>query len=191
MQIISFLFMFALTKAGSAFAAAGELPIEAATSTNPGNDFVPEVVVWLLALLCLALFVNGTRQRTWGRLSRSSAENLFLNMRFSELDAASPCADRAAVRMGHLLDISLKDATFVSPVPCSKGARLQLSLDSLPDFPTSGSVAPAEVTGCQSLGGDPTTFLVSVRFVDLSPNERYPLMRYLKYLTQPSRIRHV
>lgn len=179
-----------LMKVSLVSAETNELPIEAATSTNPSTELLPSVVVCLLGLLGVALIVSGTRRQTWSMLSFGAARNLFLSMRFSEIGEKSLIDGLERFKIGHLRDLSLKAASFVSPSYYSRGARLLLSLDSLPNFPKTGSVATAEVVGCRALGGEPTSFLISVRFVDLTPDERYPLMDYLRNLSHPGRVRH-
>ena len=183
-QYLAFLMQVSLIAAET-----NELPIEAATSTNPPTELLPSVVVCLLGLLGLALVVSGTRLQTWSLFSLSAARNLFLSMRFSEMGEKSILEGRDRVKIGHLRDLSPKSASFVSPSYYPRGSRLLLSLDSLPDFPKNGSVATAEVVASRALGGDPASFLVRVRFVDLGPEERYPLMDYVRSLGQSSRVR--
>lgn len=189
-----------IAKASLVYAEASELPIEAATSTNPASDLLPTVVVILLGLIGLALVISGTRHPRWSRVPLHNIGSLFLSMRFSVSHGASqgggvdstPGAFQppAPLCVGHLRDLSLTSASFVSPIYCGRGDRLQILLDSLPDFPVGRSSASAEVTACRSLGGDPTTFLVRVRFTEMTPAERYPLTRYLTQLARPTPIRH-
>jgi hypothetical protein len=167
-----------------------ELPIEAATSTNSSTDLLPSVVICLLCLLGTVLVVSGTRRQTWSLLSLGEARNLFLSMRFSEIGEKSIIDSRERFKIGHLRYLSLKAASFVCPSFYPRGARLMLSLDSLANFPKNGSAATAEVAGCRALGGEPASFLVSVRIVDLSPDARYPLLDYLSYLSHPGWVRH-
>lgn len=166
-----------------------ELPIEAATSTNPSTELLPSVVVCLLGLLVGVLMVSGTRLQTRSLFSLGSARNLFLSMRFSEISEKSLIEGRERHKIGHLRDLSLRSASFVSPSFYGRGSRLLLSLDSLPNFPKNGSIAVVEVLRSRSLGGDPASFLVRVRFVDLAPEERYSLVDYVRSLGHSHRVR--
>lgn len=175
----------------SVWAETNELPIEAATSTNPSAELLPSVVVCLLFLLGIVIIVSGSRHQTWSLLPLGAARNLFLSMRFSEVGEKSIIRAQDREKIGHLRYLSLKTASFVSPAYYPRGTRLLLSLDSLPDYPRNTAVASTEVVDCRTLVGVPDSFLVNVRFVDLCPDDRCFLSDYLKALSHPHRVGQV
>ncbi len=173
------------------WAETNELPIEAATSTNPSAELLPSVVVCLLVLLGMVIIVSSSRRQTWSLLPLGAARNLFLSMRFSEVGEKSIILTQDRERIGHLRYLSLKTASFVSPAYYPRGTRLLLSLDSLPNYPSNTAAASTEVVDCRTLGGLPESFLVSVRFINLCPDERYSLSDYLKALSHPRRVEQI
>jgi hypothetical protein len=192
------IFFLLLVHADVLLGSADELPIEAVTSTNPSGDFLPTFVVFLVALLCVALMVSSRYSYILGRFFGGYAGNLFLAIKFRELKSKDPShgGTSSTVEMGpscigHLLSLSMKSATFVSPVSTKRGVCLRLFLDSLPEFPAAKAVVSTQVSRCKSLKCDPPAFLVKVHFVDLTVEKRYPILHYLKHLSTNARIKSV
>lgn len=149
------------------------------------------ILMALLALLVfLAIWSSVTRLRPdeiLPQIPGHGVRNLFLRMRFRDAVGAKEKSE------GYLMSLSLRKATFVTSKRVQRGDHLRLDLDSLPGFPESGpdAIMEANVRASRKLGGDPETYLVTVRLVAKTVEAREPLSAYIHQLSGTSRTDHL
>lgn len=136
----------------------------------------------LILLVLLALWSSATRLRPDEVLPHwtgRGVKNLFLSFRL-HLPGGDARGDSA-----HLMALTLNSAVFVSSRRLARGERVQLDAGSLPGFPESSpnAMMEADVRSCRSLGGDPATYLVSVRFLPHQAEVRDLLGTYIRQLS--------
>jgi hypothetical protein len=145
----------------------------------------PFQVLGTLAVVFIALGL-------WAAISRIrqtaggfglAAKNLFLGIRVTA--PSMPGSPDAAVT-GHVLHLTPREATLVSPQYVRRGDAIELDLGSLPDGPQVGLAA--SVAQVRTLPGEPQTFLLTVRFAKLPEAAQRPLVQYVRRLAEQGRL---
>jgi hypothetical protein len=151
-----------------------------------------------LALLLLAmLIILVVSVGLWGAIQQHSkellhtivtpkAQNLFLKI-LVQIDEVGSQSESAPVT-GYIRTLGLKDANIVIRGKFRKGMKLKMNLSSLPAFPERTAQISGDVVSFQSLGGNPESFLVHVRFQPVDEQIKVPLAQYLVKLTEKGSI---
>jgi hypothetical protein len=128
----------------------------------------------------------------WSALSRArssvaafgpSARNLFLGVRVTATH--TPSGSFSGVT-AHVLRLTPREATLVSPRYVGRGETLQIDLGGLPDGPTGD--LPAQVLQVWALPGEPMTYLLTVRFGKLPAEARQPFVQFVQRLAENGRL---
>lgn len=144
-----------------------------------------------LASAAILLFLAGLALRVWSKYSSShqnvgnSLSDLYLGMDFKVQDSTN-CKQR-----GYLRSLTLNRASLVSSGDViQRGALLEIdlgSLDSLALPPSQGkNYVPAKVVKRKSLGGNPESWLLDVKFTRQPCNEASDMMSIIKKTSQSS-----
>ncbi len=142
----------------------------------------------ILGTLAVVLIVLGL----WAAISRMrqtaggfglAARNLFLGVK---VVAPSQATIPDAAITGHVLHLTPREATLVSPQYVRRGDSLELDLGSLPDGPQVG--LRGSVAQVRTLPGEPQTFLVTVRFAKLPEAAQRPFVQYVRRLAEQGRL---
>ena len=169
-------------------ASSGELRMHAQSFQDAGSlqANTKTIAVIALATLVLGIVALGIWSSTSSRkaaklmgLSQGlSAQNLFLGVHYSDGEQKET--------MGYFRSLDLREATFVSNRDHPRGEDLRFNLVSLPGFPSASAGVLGQVVTCRSLGGSPESYLVAVRFQDVSDQTKDSLGKYIRELTKRS-----
>lgn len=139
------------------------------------------LVVLVVGVVVLGLWSSATRRGSGSLMKLAagpSADNLFLGVKFHLGNKETED------HLGYIRALRLRSAALVSPINLRRGDAVKLVMSSLPGFPASELVIPCTVTGVVSMGGEPESFLVQVRFSQLGEKDRLPISAYIMELSK-------
>jgi len=146
-------------------------------------------VEWVTFVLLIALIISTVGLAIWSFAAQrptrellklgldASVRNLFLPIHVHEQENSQELS-------GFLRSIGLRYASLVITKKYVKGDILVFDLSSLPDFNEEDVHLNATVLRCVSLGGDPASFLLEVRFYAMPDKVRTKLASYIYELTK-------
>jgi hypothetical protein len=145
----------------------------------PGFSEVSSLVFWALLFAFIAIGIwsawGASPLREVTRPGGPRARELFLPIKFNQ------AAD--VPQLGFLRALDLHSATVVSPVFLQRGETIILQMNSLPGYPHEGAIVRGRVIGSRSVGDDPPSFIVKIRFETATTSEQTHLWHYLRGLT--------
>lgn len=130
-------------------------------------------LMWLAGILALVLAISIVSSR-WIRTKVLTVRHLFLKIKIQSGKKTD---------IGYIRTLDLDRALIVTTSELTKGAHIVLDLSTLPDFPHGEAQVNATVKKIKALGGQPTNFLIDVRFAR-STDQNYSslLSSYLRQL---------
>lgn len=128
-------------------------------------------MVFAVLVLVLAIGIISS----WGlKAPRRIARHLFLK---SQLIVAGQ------IKFGYIRALDLASALVVTSFSPGKNEVVEVDLSSLPNFPASSTKILARVRHVKRLGGQPSNYLVYLKFDKVSASQvQEPLGSYLKQL---------
>ncbi len=111
-------------------------------------------LVWLAGILALVLAISIVSSR-WIRTKVLTVRHLFLKIKIESGKKTD---------IGYIRTLDLDRALIVTTCELRKGAPIVLDLSTLPEFPHGEAQVHATVKKIKALGGQPTNFLMDVRF---------------------------
>ncbi len=158
-----------------------ELQAEARTSVVNVTD---STYVWIAVITGAIFLMSFSQIVSRSAIGGPSARNLFLGVKL-KVSEGKP-EQSAWVRA-----LDTHSALLVSPKFLAKGDRVRVNLASLPDYPGEGETwVEAEVRRVRSLGGDPATFEVRLRFPRMTQKFREFLNQYVRRLAARGGLQH-
>lgn len=155
---------------------------EAYDALTAGAEQVALVLLMVLVIGVVVLGVwSSATQRSGGGLVKlaagPSADNLFLAANFRVGTGADE-------HLGYVRALRLRNASLVSPVRVRRGDVVHLSMSSMPGFPAANLLVEGIVTNVSSMGGDPESYFVQLRFKPMGETERWPINNYIRELSK-------
>lgn len=131
-------------------------------------------LIWLAGILALVLTISILSSRLI-RMRTLMVRHLFLKIKIE--------TDQKKVETAYIRTLDLDRALVVTTSKFQKGSSIVLDLSSLPNFPSGQAAVHAKVKRIKALGGQPTNFLVDLRFAHSKErNYSAPLSNYLRQL---------
>ncbi len=150
---------------------------EVLTHMGPETD----ATTWMLGLVfifvVLGFWATFGRMRGGGSLGLK-ARNLFLTVKAQ------------GEYQVHIITLSPRHLTFVSPRFLAKGEKVRLDVQTLPGFPEGAGPLEVEVTRAHVMRGQADSFVVTAQVPSASVKGEPQLVRFLEQLTRPGRLAH-
>ncbi len=163
---------------------------EAYDALTAGAEQVALVLLMVLVVgvVVLGVWSSATQKNDGGGLIKlaagPSADNLFLAATFHVGKQTASEKSAAKEHLGYVRALRLRNASLVSPVAVRRGDSINLSMSSLPGFPAANLNVEGVVTSVVSMGGEPESFLVQLRFLPLAETERWSIGTYIRELSK-------
>ena len=149
----------------------------------------------LTVLVLLGLWSGFGRLPLVEILRGPSARQLFLSVPMHLSTAAAAGTSASPKRSANAIDfsgyvtvLSTRKLSFISPRCLSIGTKLTIDLGALPDFPATPVRFEIVVLRHRALTSKADSYMNEAAFVQLEPQQKAPLFRFLQRLSGPSRL---